>query len=297
MVDLQHGIPWETVTMTTLGRNKNLYFDILNESRQAALQSNEGKTIVYTSIGPEWRQFGYPRKHRPLSSVILDQGISEAILSDCNEFITNSQWYTDRGIPYRRGYLFHGPPGCGKSSYIMALAGELEYNICLLNLSERGLSDDRLNHLLSTAPQQSIVLLEDVDAAFVSREDAKHAKTAYEGLSRLTLSGLLNALDGVASAEGRIVIMTTNYLERLDPALIRPGRVDMKQLVDYATEYQLQQMYSRFYPESSLEKSRLFARRIIESAPRPVSLAEVQGHFMLHKENGRSAINNIERLF
>jgi len=81
------------------------------------------------------------------------------------------------GIPYRRGYLLHGPPGCGKSSFITALAGELEFGICVLNLSERGLTDDRLNHLLSVAPQQSIILLEDVDAAFVSREESANSKS------------------------------------------------------------------------------------------------------------------------
>ena len=100
------------------------------------------------------------------------------------------------------------------NGYRMALAGELDYSICVLNLSDRGLSDDRLNHLLSVAPQRSIVLLEDVDAAFVSREESAKVKAAYEGLSRVTFSGLLNTLDGVASTEGRIVFMTTNYLER-----------------------------------------------------------------------------------
>lgn len=112
------------------------------------------------------------------------------------------------------GYLLYGPPGCGKSSYITALAGMLEYSICVLNLSERGLSDDRLNHLLSITPQQSLILLEDIDAAFVSREDTPQQKSAYEGLNRVTFSGLLNCLDGVASTEARIVFMTTNYLER-----------------------------------------------------------------------------------
>lgn len=112
------------------------------------------------------------------------------------------------------GYLLYGPPGCGKSSYITALAGELEFAICVLNLSERGLSDDRLNHLLSVAPVQSIILLEDIDAAFVSREETPQQKAAYEGLNRVTFSGLLNCLDGVASTEARIVFMTTNYLDR-----------------------------------------------------------------------------------
>jgi mitochondrial chaperone BCS1 len=73
------------------------------------------------------------------------------------------------GIPYRRGYLLHGPPGSGKTSFIQALAGSLGYDICLLNLSERGLADDKLNHLLSNAPERSFVLIEDVDAAFNKR--------------------------------------------------------------------------------------------------------------------------------
>lgn len=84
------------------------------------------------------------------------------------------------GIPYRRGYLLHGPPGCGKSSYITALAGELERGICVLNLSERGLTDDRLNHLLAVAPQQTIILLEDIDAAFASREESKESTSIFK---------------------------------------------------------------------------------------------------------------------
>ena len=85
------------------------------------------------------------------------------------------------GIPYRRGYLLHGPPGCGKSSFITALAGELGFSICVLNLSERGLSDDRLHHLLAVAPTESIILLEDVDAAFVSREDTAQVRPRATG--------------------------------------------------------------------------------------------------------------------
>lgn len=295
MIDLQHGAPWESVILTSIGRNRNLYFQMLNEARQLALQSHEGRTVMYIPLGAEWRQFGYPRKHRPINSVILDQGLSETIVSDVREFISNSQWYMNRGIPYRRGYLLHGPPGCGKSSFITALAGELEYSICLLNLSERGMSDDRLNHLFSVAPEQSIILLEDVDAAFTSREESQQVRTAYDGLSRLTLSGLLNAIDGVASTEGRIVIMTTNYLERLDPALVRPGRVDVKVLIGYASLTQIEQMFSRFYPEASLEKARQFALQVME-LKESVSLAVIQGYFMLYKTSSSAALANVNSL-
>lgn len=83
-----------------------------------AVEKHEGKTIMYTAVGAEWRQFGYPRQRRPINSVVLDRGISERILKDVQEFIDSPLWYRERGIPYRRGYLLHGPPGCGKSSFM-----------------------------------------------------------------------------------------------------------------------------------------------------------------------------------
>ncbi|KAI0220763.1 Complex III assembly protein translocase and chaperone, partial [Massospora cicadina] len=225
MVDLTSGTPWETITLTTLARDSNLFPKLLNQAREEALSKQEGKTVIYTSWGPEWRPFGQPRKKKPLSSVVLKDGQTERIVSDVKSFLLNGDWYHQRGIPYRRGYLLYGPPGSGKSSFILALAGDLGYNICILNLSERGLTDDRLNHLMTVVPERSLLLLEDIDAAFAKRE-----KTDQQGYqSMVTFSGLLNALDGVAAAEERINFMTTNHIERLDPALIRPGRVDFKE--------------------------------------------------------------------
>ncbi|XP_018579809.1 mitochondrial chaperone BCS1 [Anoplophora glabripennis] len=284
-LDLHMGTPWETVQLTAFGRNKSLYFRILEEARQMALTQHEGKTIMYAALGSDWRPFGHPRRKRPISSVILDDGISDRILKDCQEFISNPFWYIERGIPYRRGYLLYGPPGCGKSSYITALAGELGFSICVLNLSERGLSDDRLNHLLSVAPQQSIILLEDIDAAFVSREDTPQQKSAYEGLNRVTFSGLLNCLDGVASTEARMVFMTTNYLERLDAALIRPGRVDLKEYIGWCSKSQIEKMFLRFYDgEDAKSQAKVFAEKVA-LFNKNVSPAQIQGFFMFHKNS------------
>lgn len=103
---------------------------------------------MYTADSNDWKPFGHPRARRPINSVVLDHGISEKITNDCKEFINSAKWYAERGIPYRRGYLLHGPPGCGKSSFVTALAGELEYGICLLNMSNRAMDDARLNGLL-----------------------------------------------------------------------------------------------------------------------------------------------------
>ncbi|XP_078408842.1 mitochondrial chaperone BCS1 [Cetorhinus maximus] len=295
MIDLHTGTPWETVTLTSLGSNRQLFFDILREAKDLALKQQEGKTVMYTAMGAEWRLFGFPRRRRPLNSVVLEKGISEKIVQDVKDFIGNPKWYTDRGIPYRRGYLLYGPPGCGKSSFITALAGELEYSICLLSLSDRSLSDDRLNHLLSVAPQQSIVLLEDVDAAFVNRDLAKENPTVYQGMGRLTFSGLLNALDGVASAEARLVFMTTNYLDRLDPALIRPGRVDHKQFVGYCSRWQLSQMFQRFYPQQPVATAEEFAEKALSLSDR-ISAAQVQGHFLQYKLEAPKAIEEIQQI-
>jgi chaperone BCS1 len=110
-LDFSTGTPWETVTLSSFGRNKDLYFRILEEARQLALIYTEGKTIMYSAMGAEWRPFGHPRKRRPISSVVLDEGLSDKILGDCRDFIGNHKWYSDRGIPYRRGYLLYGPPG------------------------------------------------------------------------------------------------------------------------------------------------------------------------------------------
>ncbi|XP_031777197.1 mitochondrial chaperone BCS1 [Nasonia vitripennis] len=299
MHDVNMGMPFESVHLTAFGKDRGIYFEILEEARQMALAEHKGKTIMYTAMGHEWRQFGHPKKQRPIESVILDTGIAEKIVKDCREFIDNVSWYSDRGIPYRRGYLLHGPPGCGKSSFITALAGDLERGICVLNLSDRLLSDDRLNHLLAIAPQQTIILLEDIDAVFVSREESAEVKAAYQGLNSVTLSGLLNALDGVASSEGRILFMTTNYLDRLDPALIRPGRVDYKEYIGWCSATQLEQMFVRFYQSDDKDTERLakeFAQSVL-AHKRNVSPAQIQGFFMFFKNEPEAVLNNVSRIW
>ncbi|KAF7304979.1 hypothetical protein MKEN_01212600 [Mycena kentingensis (nom. inval.)] len=294
------GVPWETVTLTALSRDRKLFPELLAEARDLGLRGKEGKLVIQTAWGLEWRPFGKPRPKRPLKSVVLEPGLSEEIAADINAFLGRRQWYADRGVPYRRSYLLHGPPGSGKTSFIQALAGSLSYDICILNLSERGLADDKLNHLLSNVPERSFVLIEDIDAAF-----NKRVQTTADGYqSSVTFSGFLNALDGVASGEERIMFMTTNHVDKLDPALIRPGRVDFMALVDNATPLQARVLFENFYggavdlPEDELA---LLAQQVEDvvrtrkAAGQSVSMAALQGHFI--RNQARTAVPGLRELY
>jgi chaperone BCS1 len=192
------------------------------------------------------------RHKRPMSSIVLNPGVKEMLLSDTRDFLksekvryrnftldvtymfSSSQWYADRGIPFRRGYLLHGVPGSGKSSLIHAIAGELMLDIYVVSLSSSWISDSTLTALMGRVPARCILLLEDLDAAFTrsvsrdksssgnpdasnnedtqagpppptSRHRSRHHKEQLSDVNTLSLSGLLNALDGVAAAEGRIL--------------------------------------------------------------------------------------------
>lgn len=305
-VDINMGHPFETIKFTCLGNDKEIFTEMLNYARDLEKSKHEGKTVIYEPRTSEWAPFGEPRRRREFESVILDNNVAEAILSDVQEFLGSRDWYSQRGVPYRRGYLLHGPPGCGKTSYIMALAGKLDYDICQMNLSNATLSDDRLGYLLNVAPPKSFILLEDIDAAFLSREDIDYSRSAYQGLGRVTLSGILNVLDGVASSEERILFMTTNYPEKLDPALTRPGRVDMKVYIGYASDAQLAKAFDRFYPpEAGSALSSEFVRAV-EAAKTKIrlqrdekielSMADIQSYFLLHKDKPGDAIKHVKEL-
>ncbi|KAJ2996038.1 hypothetical protein NUW58_g1105 [Xylaria curta] len=285
--------------------HRHIFEDIFTEARGLALQANEGKTVVYSVRNFDWVPLGVPRRKRPLASVVLDEGVKENIVNDARDFLARRQWYVDRGIPYRRGYLLYGPPGSGKSSFIQALAGELDYSVAMINLSEIGVTDDKLAFLLTKLPERSIVLLEDADSAFVNRK--RRDADGYSG-GTVTFSGLLNALDGLSAGEERIAFLTTNHIELLDPALIRPGRVDMMVRIGEATRYQAAQMWDRFYGDVDqdgvnrerflvrLDELGLFREAIEGVAPVRTSTAAIQGLFLFNKNDMEGAINMAEGL-
>lgn len=142
-------------------------------------------------------------------------GQGEALLADLERFFDSRERYAQLGIPWRRGYLLYGPPGTGKTLLVTALASELHLNVCTLSLASPIVTDEKIHTLLASVPQRSL-LIEDVDAFFRER-DAAHAQV------KLSFSGFLNALDGVATQESTVLFMTTNHVERLDPQSFAPA--------------------------------------------------------------------------
>ncbi|KAF7186217.1 putative mitochondrial chaperone BCS1-B [Pseudocercospora fuligena] len=309
-----------------IGRSSEPIKDLLRTIKIWSLNRVRGTTTIRHPTAKDRSRFSgswsktASRPSRPMETVILDAMRKSMIVRDMNEYLhpASPRWYATRGIPYRRGYLFHGPPGTGKTSLSFALAGIFGLEIYAISLQEPTLTEGDLLQLFNGLPRRCIVLLEDVDAAGLLRDsqskdddkpkgaaggkgkDGEKEKDGDKGknggeakkdseytmvdtLKELTrelkvsntarggrrggtdnntgnanrapgtgisLSGLLNAIDGVASAEGRVLIMTTNHPEKLDAALVRPGRVDRKVAFQLAMKAQISELFTRMYAAS-----------------------------------------------
>lgn len=226
-------------------------------------------------------QYDIFRRRRALDSIHLADGVKERLVADIREFIETRNKYESIGVPHRRGYLLKGPPGNGKTSVIKALASEFEHVINVVNLNTKNYDDDQLVYTFTRILPRSIVLLEDVDCLFDGRDNVQ---------SKVTFSGLLNALDGVASGEGYILFMTTNHPEKLDPALIRPGRVDMQLEITNVVRKQAISYFNHFYGSGHEALAEKFGHRYFTDEPSQVSMAQLQNHLLLHKNNPEDAV-------
>lgn len=286
-----------------------------------------------TSIRSSGQEHGYGnwsrpqnRLARPIGTVNLDEGQKEMIVEDIAEYLhpETKAWYQQQGIPYRRGYLFYGPPGTGKSSLAMALAGQFKLDIHIISLLDKNLDDYNLNRLMKSMVGRPAILLEDVDSAGISRDfnesDDEDSDDDYDTRyrrrqqkSRVTLSGLLNAIDGVGAPEGQVLIMTTNHKEKLDDALIRAGRVDVAVKLAWASRPQSGDIFLRMYrrrlksalksttkcaceadtstEENLTELADKFSSQIPEYK---ISPAELQDFILMRKSSPQRAVNEIK---
>lgn len=289
----------ESLTLTVWGSNNQVIRDLMSEALESGSKARLADSLnVYIQSSSHWIngwELALTKKARPKDSVILDVDDMEVLLDDARRFLNSSAWYIEKGIPYRRGYMLYGPPGCGKTSFAQVLAGELKLDICMLNLTHAGLNDNDLCELLRDAPSNSVIVLEDIDAVFVERDATgvgSGGRRGRKGDSAVSFSGLLNAIDGVASQEGKIFFMTTNHIEKLDAALIRPGRCDVKFEVKHASKQQMEKMFLRFYPGETVLASE-FAAKLPANE---LSMASLQGHFLNDRLSPQEAVEKTSDL-
>jgi chaperone BCS1 len=266
--------------ITFFTRKREVIMDFLESAQDLSLPDDNALSVCVR--GTDYWMNRVCITKRDMESVITHDGLHYRILEDIQVFQKAKQRYLELGIPYRRGYLLHGPPGSGKTSTIRALASKLEMDIYYLTL--RGLTDRELLSLITSVPDTAMILIEDIDCIEVTHTRHKEDIVVSK---EVTLSGLLNVLDGICSADGRIIFMTTNHIDKLDPALVRAGRIDMKFLFDNVTLSQAQEMFLKFFPGHSVASIR-FTQGLQD---RTTSMADVQEHLIRYRDDLQSAIS------
>eukprot|EP00178_Gracilaria_changii_P016809 TRINITY_DN48203_c0_g1_i1.p1 TRINITY_DN48203_c0_g1~~TRINITY_DN48203_c0_g1_i1.p1 ORF type:complete len:594 (+),score=72.95 TRINITY_DN48203_c0_g1_i1:40-1782(+) len=244
--------------------------------------------------GGGWESQGH-RHARPIHSVVLAEGQMDSILQDLTNFLQPStrRWFAQHGLPHRRSYLFYGQPGTGKTSTIRAIAGEFGLNCCFLSMTDRNFSNQMLFDALREIPSNALLVLEDVDSLFNMDRSSKSTPS-------LTFSGMLNALDGIASSDGVITVMTTNHIERLESALIRGGRVDRRFHFDWPSEPQLQRLFLTYYEDAPRELAAKFASAVFErrEGTEARSIATLQQLFVYFREHSaQDCVDGMDEFF
>jgi len=251
-------------------------FDKLIDEISKFNTNSTGKFQLKTYDDNYWRLVKKCRK-RDLDSVFIEKYKKDLLLNNLEKFINREQWYIDNGIPYQYGIMLYGYPGTGKTSFIKALASYLNYDIYNLSPSNLYKCDDAFK----TLDEKCIVVVEDIDSCTTThKRDGEQGKEMSLGKNEVTfapnkqvnnktfddaikdlkswgLSDILNSIDGLFSTHGRILIITTNHPEKLDNALIRPGRIDLKIEIGFVNNEILKQFIDKFFPNNKIDVSNM----------------------------------------
>ncbi|XP_049390647.1 protein HYPER-SENSITIVITY-RELATED 4-like isoform X2 [Solanum stenotomum] len=221
-------------------------------------------------------------------TMAMEPEMKEELIEDLDMFVSRKDYYRRVGKAWKRGYLLYGPPGTGKSSLVAAMANYLKFDVYDLDLREVQCNSD-LRRLLIGSSNRSILVIEDIDCN-VGLQNRENDNDTTED-DKITLSGLLNFIDGLWSSCGdeRIIVFTTNHKDRLDPALLRPGRMDVHIEMSYCTFSGFRVLASNYL---KIEEHRLF-KKIEDLFQRvKVTPAEVAGELM-KSNNSDVALENL----
>ncbi|KAI5669120.1 hypothetical protein M9H77_18973 [Catharanthus roseus] len=238
----------------------------------------------------------------------MDTELKKMIVDDLDRFVRRKEFYEKVGKAWKRGYLLYGPPGTGKSSLIAAMANYLNFDIYDLELNDIHTNSD-LRRLLINTGNQSILVVEDIDCT-LELEDRKAEENTLKILrsnpvmqaqtinivrkskpNQITLSGLLNFIDGLWSSCGdeRIIVVTTNHKEYLDPALLRPGRMDMHIHMSYCTPCAFKTLASNYLGITNYPRFPEIKALLEEVMVTPAEVAEQ----LMRNEDPNKAIEDI----
>ena len=242
-------IRWPFI-MTLEHESKDILDSFLIESKRIynkeILDKEKVKNKVTHYLWDEYWEVISKKAHRRLDTLCFSNNIHKELFNDIKTFLSKEteDEFLSYGIPYKFNILLEGYPGTGKSSLIHSIASELDMNLATVSF-DKDMNDKCFLRALKKLPENTILVLEDIDTCFKDRTD----KGNYVAL---TLGGLLNTLDGPSSIFKQIIIMTTNYKCNLDSALIRPGRIDKVIHFDYADKRQIELIFNKFIKDTTL---------------------------------------------
>lgn len=261
-------------------------FKSLQDERDHKIQ-----TFIWDAMNEHWSRESFSNERR-FESVILDPKAKKMLFNDLKEFTSEEtrEWYLSHGIPYHRGYMLYGPPGTGKTSTILAIASQLKRKIYRINLVAPKLCDNSLLTAFNNTSENSILVMEDIDALFGKFRDKQEE-------FMVTFSGFINAIDGIGdSSKGLIYMFTSNHPDKLDEAIRRPGRIDTEIALGPCTKEQIVEMFLRFYPDSSKD-SQCFLSNILKLNT-SVTPAQLQEHFIRNrKQSSHEAVSIDTKMF
>ena len=239
---------YETLQLGGLEQQNLLDFVEAARSSNANPERNDKLICRILKQGGMWGVLCKLSK-RSDKTLFMDVDLEE-IFQQIQTFFDDEEDYVEHGVPFKMNFLFHGIPGTGKTSLIYTIASHFNFDIAFLNIT-RDLDDNTFTRAVTNLPDNSILVLEDIDALFVER-DSKCG---------VSFSTVLNVLDGMTKKHKLLTFLTTNYKDRLDSALKRSGRIDYELEFSYATKKQTKAMFSYFFDEH-LEEFLKFTKKL-----------------------------------